>query len=441
MPHRYDSTRSAKARRSLRDEETSDLFDIPLDEKALFLKDLNEKYNLKKNRSLVGGLFVAMSALAFGGAIAFAIKVVIDDVEELEKEAESLDVLEEDKSWWQRFFEGEKEPKSPTFSRGSVGVPDQELPGASDSEGAPTTKTPSDTKGSRPSSPKEMKPKEFSGVAQTAKKWHAAGSYGKAAKGLPAAVAYASKQTGVEPSVLYAFAFKETRFGKIMNNKTSSAQGVFQFLPTTWKEIERRHGKKYPILLMGPKNLKAAALGAALMISQLARSYRKHFASPPSVTDLYMMYLLGPTGGLRFLKALDENPETRASSIFPKEAKSNPSVFNSKSGPRSLGGVYRYMESEIGEVEQVLRSTNVPPISPVSDSEGLKVTKQASIEPIKELVPPISTYQEDVSPVNRVAFDSVVSEAMHESEIERGVVGNSQPQEFFRHDGFIVAVS
>lgn len=418
-------------------------FNLELEEKTIFLDELNEKYKIRKNTTLVGALFGALAGLAIGGAITFTLGLFKDEIDEKTDEIEEegkQDVVGDEKSWWQRFFGDEEMPPSDrevevTTSPSSdvdLTTPDDENAGSPKDK--QTTRQPSRTRSSHARA-------QPSDGARIAKKWQQTASYGQAAKGLPGAIQAASKATGVSPSILYAFAFKETRFGKIMNNTTSSAQGVFQFLPRTWKEIENKYSKQFPVLKMGPKNIRAAALGAALMIKGLIRTYTRNFAGNPSATDLYMMYLLGPTGGTRFLKAMENNPEASAPRTFPREAKANPSVFYQAGRARTLGGVYRYMDEEIGEVEEALRPTNKGNVSsPNSDSEG--ANKGASIVPIPETVPSVAYNAPRLSDP-KIDFDAQRNNVT-ETSPERGSdnpVGPSRPQEFIEHDGQVVAVS
>ena len=57
--------------------------------------------------------------------------------------------------------------------------------------------------------------------------------------------------------------------------------------------------------------------------------------------NLYMLHFLGAGGGPAFLKAAEVDPTLSGASLFPKEAKYNPTIFFDQSGrPRNLGQIY-----------------------------------------------------------------------------------------------------
>src|SRR4051794_15348371 len=55
----------------------------------------------------------------------------------------------------------------------------------------------------------------------------------------------AAEATGVDPAYLMALADKESSLRPDKEARTSSAEGLFQFLDDTWFEVLRRYGAKH----------------------------------------------------------------------------------------------------------------------------------------------------------------------------------------------------
>src|SRR3982750_3312487 len=58
-------------------------------------------------------------------------------------------------------------------------------------------------------------------------------------------VVHAAQVTGVDPAYLMALADKESSFLPDSKARTSSAEGLFQFVEGTWLEVLRRYGPKH----------------------------------------------------------------------------------------------------------------------------------------------------------------------------------------------------
>src|SRR5262249_25132478 len=68
----------------------------------------------------------------------------------------------------------------------------------------------------------------------------------------------------------------------------------------------------------------------------------------PSAADLYFAHFLGLEGATKFLRAADARPETSAAALFPREARSNRTIFYDPSGnARSLSQVYALMAKKL----------------------------------------------------------------------------------------------
>ena len=79
----------------------------------------------------------------------------------------------------------------------------------------------------------------------------------------------ASKEVGVDKSLMYAMAKQESGFNPSAAAGTSSAKGLYQFISSTWNTMVQRYGSKYPLLKQrGPTDPDANALAGALFIKE-----------------------------------------------------------------------------------------------------------------------------------------------------------------------------
>lgn len=180
------------------------------------------------------------------------------------------------------------------------------------------------------------------------------------------ALAEASRVSGISQPVLYAVANKESKLGKMNVSMSSSARGIMQMLPGSYKEMVVKHGKALGI---GPNDIdsnRANAIMGALYLRGLAETYRRNVGGNPTITQLYIMYLLGPYGGLRFLKRLEASPTSYAADDTPQAAAANPSVFYSRDGgkrtARSYAEMFSYLSREVEDVGTAVR-TNFPQLA------------------------------------------------------------------------------
>ena len=167
-------------------------------------------------------------------------------------------------------------------------------------------------------------------------------------------VVRAAQVTGVDPAYLMALADKESSLLPDSKARTSSAQGLFQFIEGTWLEVLRRYGPKHGYaaqaeairrvqgrpVVADPKQ-REAMLGlrrdpylSALMAGEMINTHREtpsgKVARDPSFAELYMAHFLGVNGASRFVVLLSDTPEKRASEAFPRAAKANSALFFDK---------------------------------------------------------------------------------------------------------------
>src|SRR6478752_6911483 len=145
-------------------------------------------------------------------------------------------------------------------------------------------------------------------------------------------VVRAAQVTGVDPAYLMALADKESSL--LPNNKarTSSAEGLFQFVDGTWLEVLRRYGPKHgyaaeaeaiqivqgrPVVSDKDERDRILKLRrdpylCALMAGEMINTHREilagKIARDPSFAELYMAHFLGLNGASRFVALPSDTP-------------------------------------------------------------------------------------------------------------------------------------
>jgi hypothetical protein len=167
-------------------------------------------------------------------------------------------------------------------------------------------------------------------------------------------VVRAAQVTSVDPAYLMALADKESSFLPDNKARTSSAEGLFQFIESTWLEVLHRYGPKHgyvaeaeaiqmvagrPIVSDDKDrerilNLRSIPYLSALMAGEMINTHREILAGKvardPSVSELYMAHFLGVNGASRFVALLSEEPDNSAPKAFPRAAKANRTLFYAK---------------------------------------------------------------------------------------------------------------
>jgi hypothetical protein len=155
----------------------------------------------------------------------------------------------------------------------------------------------------------------------------------------------AAGATGVPASYLYRTLGRESRFNPYAQSPTSTAGGMGQFIDSTWNEMISKHGAKYGLAPGTPKTDPRASI---LMTAEYAKENAARLeASGLPVNDqtLYVMHFAGP-GGTLLLRA---DPSSQASTLLPKAAAANRTIFYNKDGsPRTVGEVVAQLGSQHG---------------------------------------------------------------------------------------------
>jgi len=184
----------------------------------------------------------------------------------------------------------------------------------------------------------------------------------------------AAHVTGVDPVYMMTLADVESSLSPEAKAPTSSAQGLFQFIDRTWLEIVQMHAADYgfgaaaeairsvdgePVVSDRDRawimNLRTDPYFSALMAGELIKDVERALQAQGerelAEAELYIAHFLGASSAVRFLEVLDQDPNMKASKLFPKAAKANAGLFMEGRGrkrrPVSVAELYNKIDSKI----------------------------------------------------------------------------------------------
>lgn len=156
----------------------------------------------------------------------------------------------------------------------------------------------------------------------------------------------AASKTGVDPNTLKTFAAVESGLNPQAKAKGTSAEGLMQFLDTTWKETTSKYGSKYGINSDTPKT---DANASSLMGAEYIKSNMKTLQSVkpnPTATDAYLAHFLGAGGAKKILKS---EPSKDAAEVVPSAASSNKNMFYDGKDPKSVSELYQTIDNKMNK--------------------------------------------------------------------------------------------
>jgi hypothetical protein len=215
----------------------------------------------------------------------------------------------------------------------------------------------------------------------------------KVDKPIMSAIEEASAISGLSTATLYGVFNKESLLGRMTVATTSSARGLAQLTRGTFKEQANKYGKQYGIGANDYDNPRASAILGALYLRDMVGIFKRTVtaARPITLTELYLMYLLGASGGTRFIRGLIYNKEAPADVDMPQAAKNNPSVFYKTEGGKKVARSYREVYNNLyGAVEDIARDAAERFPQKISTS---------SIEKVSIAAVPVAVAQTPVTPV------------------------------------------
>ena len=215
----------------------------------------------------------------------------------------------------------------------------------------------------------------------------------------------AAHVTGVDPVYMMTLADVESSLSPEAKAPTSSAQGLFQFIDSTWIETVYHHAADYGFaaaaeaigyvngeLEVDPKHrdwimsLRTDPYFSALMAGELIKDVERALQAVGerelAEAELYLAHFLGASSAVRFLEVLDQDPNMKASKLFPKAAKANAGLFTEGKGRKrrsvSVAELYNKIDSKI--VRRLDRYEGIGPYLAEISRQSERTTAEA--EPV-----------------------------------------------------------
>jgi hypothetical protein len=175
----------------------------------------------------------------------------------------------------------------------------------------------------------------------------------------------------VDFNFLLAQAKLESNLDPNARASTSSAAGLYQFIGGTWLDTLNRHGAEHGLDWVGSTisgNGRRATISdpgvraqvmamrydpdvSALMAAELTRDNAADLSGflgrEPDPAELYLAHFLGAAGARNFIGALQNSPDTPASTLFPKAAAANRAIFFDGGRPRAVAEVMDLLRGKV----------------------------------------------------------------------------------------------
>ena len=179
------------------------------------------------------------------------------------------------------------------------------------------------------------------------------------------AIQVAARASGVDPYLLTAIAWRESRFRSNARNSQSSAKGLLQFTSETWLQVVRAYGSQHNVggyaaaiqrdesgaLVVSGKGMRAAILRlrndpvlsaklAAQNMSQQVTAMQGQLGRSVAPADLYLLHVLGPTGAERFLTAVAQRPSVSSVKVASYDVIRNAGLLARDGRPMTVANTY-----------------------------------------------------------------------------------------------------
>ncbi|WP_150117551.1 transglycosylase SLT domain-containing protein [Microvirga vignae] len=214
----------------------------------------------------------------------------------------------------------------------------------------------------------------------------------------------AAHVTGVDPVYMMTLADVESSLSPEAKAPTSSAEGLFQFIDRTWLEIVAMHAADYGFTAAAEAirmvngeptvsdkdrewimNLRTDPYFSALMAGELIKDVERALIAQGerelAEAELYLAHFLGAKSAVRFLEVLDQDPNMRASKLFPKAAKANTGLFMEGKGRKrrsvTVAELYNKIDSKI--VRRLDRYDGIGPYLAEVTRPAVDVTETSAV--------------------------------------------------------------
>ena len=164
-----------------------------------------------------------------------------------------------------------------------------------------------------------------------------------------------AKIVGMDPATMLGIAKAESAFGKYTRTSASSAQGIFQILPSTWRSHYPLFARKYGIPRNDPNDPKSAAIFSAAYAKEiLLPKVESAKGGRGTAADLYMMYVFGPAGGVSLIREYAKNSNAYSYEVHQTreygraQIRANPTFFYHRDGsPKTLAETFALAQSKV----------------------------------------------------------------------------------------------
>lgn len=188
------------------------------------------------------------------------------------------------------------------------------------------------------------------------------------------AILAAASETGVDPHLLAALAWRESRFDPKARNRWSSATGLLQFTSGTWLRAVKQFGAQHcpttyaaeitkdangalfirsahdraAIMRLRSDPVCSAAL-AADTIREQSDAMAKRLGRDVSRADLYLLHVLGPSGSARFLDAVAQHSTASSRSVASRRILLQAGLLTREGHAMTIGDTYVAVETMLSE--------------------------------------------------------------------------------------------
>jgi len=188
--------------------------------------------------------------------------------------------------------------------------------------------------------------------------------------GVMSAIQSAARESGVDPQLLAAIAWRESRFDPNAGNQHSSAKGLLQFTTGTWLQVVRNYGSEHNAgryaaaihrdqsgaLLVSGKQMRTTILRlrndpvlsaklAAKNMSQQREAMQAWLGRSVTPADLYLTHVLGPSGAVRFLTAAAQHPNDSSLKVGSYDVMRNAGLLARDGRPMTVANTYAAAEA------------------------------------------------------------------------------------------------
>jgi hypothetical protein len=185
----------------------------------------------------------------------------------------------------------------------------------------------------------------------------------------------ASDVTGVDPVYMMALADKESSFLPENKASSSSAEGLFQFISSTWLHMVKTFGPKHGLseeaaaiqtvdgqLSIADEAMRErildlrrdpflSALMAAEMMKRDRATMERRIGRAITRSEFYLAHFFGVDSASKFVSLLDDKPKQSAERVFPRAAKANKALFFAGNGRKirhlTVAEVYKKIDGMI----------------------------------------------------------------------------------------------